>query len=75
MTIKLHAKAEEDLHEALDYYSEINAKLKQKFVDTLEQTFYKIVQFPNLYQYETKTVQKASMIIFPYFIPVEILWI
>ena len=61
MKIKLHAKAEQDLREALDYYFEIDSKLEKKFINYLEQTFNKILKFPNLYQYETKTAQKALM--------------
>ena len=71
MKIKLHAKAEQDLREALDYYFEIDSKLEKKFINYLEQTFNKILKFPNLYQYETKTAQKALMDTFPYIVIYE----
>lgn len=71
MQIKLHEKAEEDLREALNYYFEIDAKLEKKFINYLEETFSKILKFPNLYQYETKTAQKALMDTFPYIVIYE----
>lgn len=71
MKIKLHAKAEQDLREALDYYFEIDSKLEKKFISHLEQTFNKILKFPNLYQYETETAQKTLMDTFPYIVIYE----
>ena len=50
MEIKLHPKAEEDLFEALEYYSKIDIELKEKFIYYLDMTFEKILKFPNLYQ-------------------------
>lgn len=71
MKIKLHAKAEQDLREALDYYFEIDTKLEKKFIAPLEQTFNKIAKFPNLYPFETKTAQKTLMETFPYIVIYE----
>ncbi len=71
MKIKLHPKAEEDLYEALKYYSQINIKLKEKFIYYLDLTFEKILKFPNLYQYETKTAQKVLMDKFLYIVIYE----
>ena len=71
MKIKLHEKAEKDLQEALDYYFEIDSKLEKNFISYLEQTFNKILKFPNLYQYETKTAQKTLMDTFPYIVIYE----
>ena len=71
MKIKLHPKAEEDLYEALEYYSQIDTKLKEKFIYYLDLTFEKILKFPNLYQYETKTAQKILMDKFPYIVIYE----
>ncbi|MDO9265900.1 MAG: type II toxin-antitoxin system RelE/ParE family toxin [Sulfurimonas sp.] len=71
MKIKLHAKAEQDLQEALDYYFEIDSKLEKKFISHLEQIFNKILKFPNLYPFETKTAQKTLMSTFPYIVIYE----
>lgn len=71
MKIKLHAKAEQDLREALEYYFEIDSKLEKKFISHLEQTFNKILKFPNLYPFETKTAQKTLMSTFPYIVIYE----
>ncbi len=71
MIIKLHPDAEEDLKKALDYYFEIDIKLEQKFIDFLDETFERILKFPNLYPYETKTVQKILMKNFPYILLYE----
>ena len=71
MTIKLHPKAEEDLSDALNYFVEVDEKLKEKFISYLDDTFNKIIKFPNIYQYETKTVQKVLMEKFPYIILYE----
>jgi hypothetical protein len=64
--IKLHPKAEEDFQEALNHYFKIN--LEKKFIHYLDLTFKKILDFPNLYQYETKTSQKVLMDKFPYIV-------
>ena len=71
MLIKLHPKAEEDLQEALEYYLTIDITLKDKFINTLDKTFNKILNSPNLYPYETKTSQKILMDKFPYIIIYE----
>ena len=71
MEIKLHPKAEEDLYEALEYYSQIDINLKEKLIYYLDLTFEKILKFPNLYQYETKTAQKVLMDKFPYIVIYE----
>ena len=71
MNIKLHPKAQEDLKEALSYYSRIDLNLEKKFIHYLDLTFSKILDFPNLYQYETKTSQKVLMDKFPYIIVYE----
>jgi len=71
MLIKLHPKAEEDLQEALEYYSTIDETLKNKFINNLDKTFNKILNSPNLYPYETKTSQKILMDKFPYIIIYE----
>jgi len=71
MKIKLHPKAEEDLYEALKYYSQIDVKIKEKFIYHLDSTFEKIIKFPNLYQHETKTIQKVLMDKFPYIVMYE----
>ncbi len=71
MTIKLHPLAEEDLKEALDYYSDIDIKLETKFIIDLESTYNRILKFPNLYPYETKTSQKILMEVFPYIVLYE----
>jgi len=71
MTIKLHPLAEEDLKEALDYYFDIDIKLETKFIMDLESTYERILKFPNLYPYETKTSQKILMELFPYIVLYE----
>lgn len=71
MIIKLHPKAEEDLKEALEHYSKIDIDLEKKLIDYLDQTFKKILKFPNLYPYETKTSQKILMDKFPYILIYE----
>jgi len=75
MIIKLHPLAEEDLREALDYYFDIDVKLETKFITEfitdLESTYNRILKFPNLYPYETKTSQKILMEVFPYIVLYE----
>jgi len=71
MDIKLHPKAEEDLKKALEHYFKIDLDLKKKFIHYLDLTFNKILNFPNLYQYETKTSQKVLMEKFPYIVIYE----
>ncbi len=71
MNIRLHPKAEEDLNEALNHYFKIDINLEKKFISYLEQTFNKILDFPNLYQYETETSQKVLMDKFPYIVIYE----
>jgi len=71
MKIKLHPKAQIDLDEALRHYSKIDTSLEKKFISHLDKSFYKILKFPNLYQYETKTTQKVLMDKFPYIIIYE----
>jgi len=71
MKIKLHPKSEEDLNKALSYYANIDINLEKKFINYLDQTFNKILDFPNLYQYETKTSQKVLMDKFPYIVIYE----
>ena len=71
MTIKLLPEAQNDLNEALEYYSNIDSKLKNKFINDLDATFNKILKFPNLYPFETKTSQKILMQNFPYIILYE----
>lgn len=71
MTIKLHPLAEEDLKEALDYYFDIDKKFETKFIMDLESTYERILKFPNLYPYETKTSQKILMELFPYIVLYE----
>jgi len=71
MIIKLHSRAEKDLQEALDYYFDIDINLEEKFISDLESTYNRILKFPNLYIYETKTTQKILMEIFPYIVLYE----
>jgi plasmid stabilization system protein ParE len=71
MDIKLHPKAEEDLQEALNHYFKIDSNLEKKFIYYLDLTFSKILNFPNLYQYETKTSQKVLVYKFPYIVIYE----
>jgi len=71
MNIRLHPKAQEDLQEALKHYSKIGLNLEKKFIDNLDLVFNKILDFPNLYQYETKTSQKVLMDKFPYILIYE----
>lgn len=71
MTVKLHPLAEGDLKEASDYYFDIDVNLETKFMTDLESTFNRILKFPNLYPYETKTSQKILMELFPYIILYE----
>jgi len=71
MEIKLHPKAEEDLNEALNHYFKINVNLEKKFIHYLDLTFNKILDFPSLYPYETKTSQKVLMDNFPYIVIYE----
>ncbi len=71
MEIRLHPKAEEDLNEVLNHYFKIDINLEKKFISYLELTFNKIVNFPNLYQYETKTPQKVLIDKFPYIVIYE----
>jgi plasmid stabilization system protein ParE len=55
----------------LDYYFDIDIKLETKFIIDLESTYDRILKFPNLYPYETKTSQKILMEIFPYIVLYE----
>ena len=71
MTIKLLPEAQNDLNKALDYYFNVDIKLKDKFINDLDITFDKILKFPDLYPYETKTSQKVLMQKFPYIILYE----
>ncbi len=71
MPIKLHPKAEIDVEEALQYYEQVDKTLKLKFIHYLETTFNKIILFPHIYPYETKTSQKILMEKFPYIIIYE----
>jgi len=71
MHIKLHPKAEEDLIGILNHYFKININLKKKFIHYLDLTFNKILDFPNLYQYETETSQKVLIDKFPYIVIYE----
>ena len=71
MTIKLLPEAQNDLNEALGHYSNIDFKLKDKFINDLDITFDKILKFPNLYPFETTTSQKVLMQKFPYIILYE----
>ena len=71
MTIELLPEAENDLNDALEYYSNIEIKLKDKFINDLDITFDKILKFPDLYPFETKTSQKVLMQKFPYIILYE----
>lgn len=71
MNIKLHPRAEEDLKEALSHYFKIDLHLEKKFIHYLDLTFNKILDFPNLYQYETETSQKVLMDTFPYIVIYE----
>jgi len=71
MTIKLLPDAEDDLYKALEYYQGIDRKLKDKFINELDNTFEKILKFPNLYPFETQTSQKILMHKFPYIILYE----
>ncbi len=71
MTIELLPEAENDLNDALEYYSNIEIKLKDKFINDLDITFDKILEFPDLYPFETKTSQKVLMQKFPYIILYE----
>ena len=49
MDIRLHPSAQNDLNEALKYYSDIDIKLRKSFINNLDLTFSKILRFPNLY--------------------------
>lgn len=71
MQIRLHPKAQVDLDEALNHYRKISTNLEKKFILYLDKTFQKILKFPNLYQYETKTAQKMLMEKFPYIVVYE----
>jgi len=71
MEIILHPEAEKDFEEASNYYSKIDINLENKFITYLEETFNKILNSPNLYQYETETSQKVLMDKFPYIIVYE----
>ena len=71
MTIKLHPLAVEDLKEALDYYFDIDINSQTRFISDLESTYNRILKFPNLYPYETKTSQKILMELFPYIVLYE----
>jgi len=71
MTIKLHPLAEKDLKKALDYYFDIDKNLETKFITDLESTYNRILKFPNLYPYETKTSQKILMEVFQYIVLYE----
>ena len=52
MTIRLHPQAEDDLSNALNYYSTIDESLETKFLNYLESTFAKIAKFPYIILYE-----------------------
>ena len=71
MTIRLHPQAEDELSDALNYYYAIDELLETKFLNYLESTFDKILQFTNLYPYENETVQKVVVEKFPYIILYE----
>ena len=71
MTIRLHPKAEDDLSDALNYYYGIDESLETKFLNYLELTFDKILQFTNIYPYEKDTVQKVVVEKFPYIVLYE----
>jgi len=71
MDIKLHPDAQIDLEKALIYYSNISNNLKNDFINTLDMYFNKIVNFPTLYPFETKTSQKVVIDKFPYVIIYE----
>jgi hypothetical protein len=61
LILKLHPLTENDLKIALDYYYKISPTLEKKFLAQVDRHFNTIVNTPNLYQYETKTCQKAVM--------------
>ncbi len=71
MMLKLHPKAEEDLIDALNYYSAIDEKLEATFLKYLELTFDKIEKFTHLYPYENHVVQKVIVEKFPYIVLYE----
>ena len=71
LEVKLHLKAQEDLDEALDYYTSIDQSLKNKFINDLDLTFGKIKKYPKLYPYETLTTQKVLLKKFPYIVLYE----
>lgn len=71
MQIKLHPKAEIDLDEAVGHYYSIDINLGRKFIFYLDRAFSKILKFPNLYKYETKTAQKLLIEKFPYIVIYE----
>lgn len=71
LEVKLHPKAQEDLVEALDYYTFIDQPLKNKFINDLDLTFGKIQKYPKLYPYETPTAQKVLLKKFPYIVLYE----
>ena len=71
MDIRLHPKAEDDLQEALNHYQKIDKNLSDKFLFYIDNTFNKILNFPNIYPYETKTSQKVLMEKFPYIVIYE----
>ena len=71
MDIRLHPKAEDDLQEALNHYQKIDKNLSDKFLFYIDNTFNKILNFRNIYPYETKTSQKVLMEKFPYIVIYE----
>ena len=71
MVLKLHPEAIKDLQKATSYYKSISINLNNRFLDTIETTFDKILQYPNLYPFEMANVQKVVIQDFPYIILYE----
>jgi len=71
MIIKLHPEAEKDLEKVLHHYAKIDKSLEDRFLEVLELTFDKIVQYPHLYPYENSLSQKVVMDTFPYIVLYE----
>ena len=58
--------AEDDIRDAVDWYSKISSELKQEFVDALEQKFKSLVENPVQYQKRYEEIRVIFTEKFPY---------
>ena len=72
MILKLHPDAEIDLQLALNQYAQADIELVDRFLDMLDETFSRIMKFPNQYPFESDTAQKILMKKFPFIVLYEV---